>query len=49
MWELFQLVKITGWTPAQIEAAPATFCDWLVRFNGLHARLESKAARESNA
>lgn len=34
-WDEYQLARLFGWTPEQIAAAPAHWCDWALEFAGL--------------
>jgi hypothetical protein len=45
-WRIYLLVKITGWTLAEIDAAPADLCDWLIR---LYSIEEAAAVERENA
>ncbi len=42
----YQLVKLTGWTLEQIDAAPAELCDWLLAIDREATRpMENPSAR----
>ena len=43
---LYQLVRLTGWTPDQIDAAPVALCDWLLAIDGARNKAEAEDERE---
>lgn len=40
MWREYRIVRITGWTLEQIEAAPGEWLDWALRFDDLRGGAE---------
>ena len=50
-WREFRLVRLTGWTLEQIDAAPAARLDWLLTMedanNEAAERLQKKLAAEA--
>lgn len=45
-FRFYQLVKITGWTQAEIDATPADTCDWIL---AIHRVVSEAEARQREA
>lgn len=41
-WRTYQLVKITGWTLDEIDAAPAETLDWLLECHRVEVEIEAE-------
>jgi hypothetical protein len=45
-FRLYELIKITGWTQADIDATPAATCDWLIAIDAEVQQAEAEAEQK---
>lgn len=48
-WRMYLLVKITGWTLDQIDAAPAESLDWILEMHRLEVEIADEAEEAARA
>ena len=47
-WHRYLLIKITGWTEAEIDATSTATIDWLLACHGLEVEIENERTAAAN-